>query len=47
MPFEKRGRDVMNVRERGFIRPKDICVVAHGTKTGLSGTDLIQVVKID
>ena len=47
MPFQKRGKDVMHIRELGLVRPRDICVVAHGTKTGLSGTDLIQVVKID
>ena len=34
-------------KELGLVRPGDVCVVTHGTRTGVGGTDLIRVVKID
>ena len=34
-------------KKLGLVRSGDVCVVTHGTRTGIGGTDLIRVVKID
>ena len=36
-----------HAKKLGLVRPGDFCIVPHGTRTGVGGTDLIRVVKID